>query len=115
MPHYGIKLLFQYRVAINGRSGKRRTCEERTLNLQARSAREALGKAKKRGKAAEFKHPNSERGTIFFEFVGIVDLLKLGAETDPDEVWYEIHDRLEPMERRNRIVPNDRSLLALAE
>jgi len=43
---YAAKLLFQFRVVVDGEHGVMRTCEERILVLRASSARKALVMAK---------------------------------------------------------------------
>jgi hypothetical protein len=111
MPRYAAKLLFQYRVDIAGDPGKRRLCEERIINFTARSASEALRTAKRRGKKGEHAYENCDGNKVAFEFVGIMDLMSLGSEADADEVWYDIRERVLPMERRSKIIPADDVLL----
>src|SRR5262245_50355553 len=115
MPRFAAKLLFQFRVEIDGDSGKRRTCEERIINFSARSSRDALRKAKRRGQSGEYTYKNSDGNTVSFEFVGIMDLLDLGWEVEAGEVWYDIRERLLPMERRRKIIPTDQELLGRLE
>ena len=110
---YSAKLLFQFRVVVGGQSSKRRICEERIVAFNARSARGALAAAKRRGKAAEFDYTNDEGNPVFFEFVGVMDLLHLGIECGEDEVWYEIVERLNPMERRSKLIPRESELCAI--
>ncbi len=81
------------------------------MNFSARSSREALTKAKRRGKNAEDAYLNGDGNTVYFEFVGTMDLLELGLETEADEVWYEMRHRMRPMERRSEILPTDDELL----
>jgi hypothetical protein len=50
---------------------------------------------------------------VHFEFVGVLDLLELGVECDADEVWYDIVERVRPMERRHAILPKENDLSAL--
>jgi hypothetical protein len=111
MTRYAAKLLFQFRVKVNGDPGKRRLCEERIINFSARSPREALRKAKQRGTKGEHSYKNSDGNTVAFEFVGIMDLMSLGVEAEADEVWYDIREHLLPMERRQKIIPADDVLL----
>jgi hypothetical protein len=111
MPRYAAKLLFQYRVDIAGDPGKRRLCEERIINFTARSTSEALRTAKRRGKEAEYAYKNSDGNKVAFEFVGIMELMDLGSEAEADEVWYDMRERLLPMERRSKIIPEDDVLL----
>jgi hypothetical protein len=111
MTRYAAKLLFQFRVEVDGDPGKRRLCEERIINFSARSPREALRRAKRRGKKGEHSYKNSDGNTVAFEFVGIMDLMSLGLEAEADEVWYEIRERMLPMERRGKIIPGDDIML----
>ena len=113
MKRYAAKLLFQFRVDRNGDSGKRRVCEERIIVIEAASAASALTKAKRRGKKGENKYPNHDGHIVCFEFIGIMDLLHLGIECEADEVWYDIQERLLPMERRGKLVPAEAELHAI--
>lgn len=110
---YGAKLLFQWRVMVGRSSGKRRTCEERIINFTAGTARAALREAKRFGKKAEFDYKNSDGNPVFFEFVGVMDLLHLGSECGQNEVWYDIVERVKPMERRKLLIPPERQLSAI--
>ncbi|MEO9594278.1 DUF4288 domain-containing protein [Rhodopirellula bahusiensis] len=113
MNRYAAKLLFQFRVDIDGDAGKRRTCEERIVVFIARNATSALAKSKRKGRDSEHNYLNSDGNPVFFEFVGVMDLLKLGLECDPDEVWYDIRERLMPMERRDVFIPAESELNAM--
>ncbi|HVJ86235.1 MAG TPA: DUF4288 domain-containing protein, partial [Caulifigura sp.] len=90
---YAAKLLFQFRVEVNGSSGIRRLCEERIVNFSAADARQALREAKRRGRAAKHRYQNSDGNPVFFEFVGVLELIRL-LDGDSDEVWYEIVERV---------------------
>jgi len=107
---FSAKLLFQFRV---GTSSVMRLCEERIILLTANSGRGALALAKKRGKAAQHKYKNNEGVMVHFEFVGVLDLLHLGVECEPDEVWYNITQRKLPKERASQILPPEASLNAI--
>lgn len=108
-------LLFQFRVVEDGISNRRRLCEKRLLLLQAPGARAALRLAKRRGRQAQYHYGNATEGVVHFEFVGVIDLLRLGVECEPDEVWYGICEMLEPMERRERVISPEKDLQAIAE
>ncbi|HEY7115289.1 MAG TPA: DUF4288 domain-containing protein [Tepidisphaeraceae bacterium] len=109
---YAAKLLFQFRVVTGGRSNKRRLCEERIVLVNATTARIALATAKRRGAAAVLHYQNPEGDDVHFEFVGVLDLIHLGLECEPGEVWWEMRHALMPSERRKRIIPSDRELLS---
>lgn len=113
MDRYSAKLLFQFRVDVDGDPGKRRLCEERIIVLEAGTAQAALKKAHRRGKDAEHSYANDNGNIVHFEFIGIVDLLLLGAECNDDEVWYDIRERLLPMERRDKLIPPESELNAI--
>ncbi|MBY0526118.1 MAG: DUF4288 domain-containing protein [Gemmataceae bacterium] len=113
MKRFAAKLLFQFRVIVDGDSGKRRLCEERIISLDAKSARKALSLAKRRGHKGQYRYKNSDGNPVHFEFVGVMELLCLGAECAEDEVWYDMVEHLLPMERKERLVPPESDLSAL--
>lgn len=112
MTRYAAKLLFQFRIEVDGDPGKRRLCEERIVHLDAHSGRAAIAAANRRGRRAEYAYVNAAGNPVRFEFVGILDLLSLGIEVADGEVWYDIYERLTPMERRARLIPTTEALLA---
>jgi hypothetical protein len=115
MNRYSAKLLFQFRVTKGGDSGKRRLCEERIITINAPSARDALLKAKRSGRKSQNKYNNDDGNSVRFEFIGVVELLHLGAECAADEVWYDVIERLQPSERRRQFIPPESQLNAIAQ
>ena len=114
MKRYSAMLLFQYRADLGyGKSNIMRTCEERLIVLLARSAKSALTKAKAHGNKAEFKGENEDGYPLYFEFVGVTDLLEIGVECETDEVWYDISTRKQPMERKEKLIPQESELNAI--
>ena len=109
---YVALLLFQFRVVVGRESSKRRTVEKRMIVVHAPNAKQALNRATKRGREAQFDYLNSDGNPVHFEFVGVLDLLQLGAECEPDEVWYDICTMLSPMERRDSLLPSEAVLQA---
>jgi hypothetical protein len=114
MKRYSAKLLFQFRVTIGGDSGKMRICEERIIVMKAATAKRALAQAKQKGKKSEYAYSNDEGNPVHFEFIGVMELLELGIECAEDEVWYDIVDRLCPSERRDKLIPPESQLNAIA-
>jgi hypothetical protein len=115
VKRYSAKLLFQHRSDLgDGKSDIMRRCEERLIVLSARDAKSALRKAKAHGGKSEFSG-NEEMGNpgFRFEFVGVLDLLEIGIECEPDEVWYDISTRKLPMERRDKLIPPEEKLNAV--
>ena len=114
MKRYSVKLLFQFRADLGeGRSHTMRRCEERIIVLPAKGAESALRKAKRHGKNAEFVAKAEAGNPIYFEFIGVTDLLELGIECEPNEVWYDIVTRKLPSERRDKLVPREGDLNAI--
>jgi hypothetical protein len=110
---YAAKLLFQFRVMVDGSSGVRRICEERIITLSATHGQAALRDAKRRGRAAQHRYKNSDGNPVHFEFVGVLELLRLDPSSESDEVWYEITERVRPSERRAAIIPPESRLSAI--
>jgi hypothetical protein len=110
---YAAKLFFQFRVMVDGSPGVRRTCEERIVSFSAAHGQAALREAKRRGRAAQHRYKNSDGKAVYFEFIGVVELLRLDPACEPDEVWYDITDRVRPMERRATIIPPESRLSAI--
>ncbi|WP_149109046.1 DUF4288 domain-containing protein [Limnoglobus roseus] len=113
MNRYAAKLLFQFRVRIGTEDGKKRLCEERIVAFQAVSARAALTSAKRRGKSGEHSYANGDGNAVYFEFIGVMELVCLDPQCGPDEVWYEIKERLLPKERKRRLIPPESVLEAI--
>jgi hypothetical protein len=114
LQRYAAKLLFQFRVVTDGAANKRRTCEERIIQFKAPTVKDALRYAKRYGRDEQHSYKNNSGGKVYFEFVGVMELLHLGAECEPNEVWYEIIELLKPMERRRRFLPPEAQLNAVA-
>jgi hypothetical protein len=87
---YAAMLLFQFRVVTSGVSDRRRLCEKRLILIRARDGRSALRAAKRQGRAAQHNYVNAKGGQVRFEFVGVLDLLHLGPQCGPNEVWYQL-------------------------
>jgi hypothetical protein len=74
-----------------------RSCARRPLSVVL---------AKRHGKESEY----SDENPVHFEFVGVLDLLRIGVECEEDEVWYDIVSLKQPMERAKKILPPERKL-----
>jgi hypothetical protein len=108
---FAAKVLFQFRTEKNGVSNKRRVCEERIIIIYAANPNEAVDIAKKRGKSEEFSY--FDKGfEIFFEFIGITELIELISLED-DEVWWQLSEKVMPMEKRDKLIPEEHQLDAL--
>src|SRR5262245_10521985 len=113
--HFSAKLLFQFRVVACRRSNLRRTCEERIVTFKASSSESAWKTANRLGRADQFTYRNDSGGTVHFKYVGIMELIHLGAErSGPAEVWYDIVQRFKPSERKSKLIPRKAQLQAFA-
>ena len=109
MNRYSAKLLFQFRIDVSTRD-ESRLCEERIITYSADSADAALETAKQKGADSVHDYLNDEGHTVFFEFVGVLDLLELGSECDPEDVWYDILEHELPLH-----VPDESELSAIRD
>lgn len=118
-------LLFQYHfVPHKGKKSLMRLCERTMFTFKARNARDALRHAKHLGKIRSFKFGEPDKygnvysrcvgGDMFFEFVGVLDLVELVGEPERSEgeVWYDMPRIKAPMERAKKLIPDERSLRA---
>lgn len=98
---------------VDGSPGVRRTCEERIVTFSATYGQAALREAKRRGRAAQHRYKNNDGNAVHFEFIGVLELLRLDPAGENDEVWYDITVRVRPMERRASIIPPESQLSAI--
>ena len=108
---YAALMLFQFRSVRNGVANKKRVCEERIIIFFENDPDVAYKKALDRGKEEEtFYEDNGAE--IYFEFIGIAELVELGASLENDEVWWRLFEKVQPMENRKKIIPDKNQLLA---
>src|SRR5438270_2856302 len=113
MKRYAAKLLFQFRVIVDGDSGKRRLCEERIVLFKAATGYAALTQAKQKGRKCQFRYKNARGNSVCFEFIGVMELLCLDPACEKDEVWYRFLERFMPSERKARLIPPESELEAI--
>jgi hypothetical protein len=106
---YAAKLLFQFRVI--GVVSVRRICEERIVTIRAANSKKALAAAKRYGRGKTLRYKNDEGREVRFELIGILDLVELGIACGTEEVWYDIYEKVRPMERRRALIPSEKELL----
>ncbi len=109
---YAAQILYQFRVVIDGRNSKRRITQSSIVIIHAKSPEIALKSAQRQGKKNEYKYLNDKGNEVFFECIGIQELLHLGVECDENEVWYEVKERMSPMENKNKFIPKQNDLNA---
>jgi hypothetical protein len=100
---YAANLLFEY--GVKEAPSSRPLCERRIITLRASSTREAIRRAKKRGKQSELSYPNADGQTVRIRFIGLIDLISLDA-CDEDEAYYSIRRIANPA----RLVKQDAQL-----
>ena len=81
--------------------------------IKAKSAREALRLARRHASRRRRSFRTTDGSRMAFEFVGVLDLLHLGVECEPEEVWYDIIQLVRPMERRRELIPPEAKLNAI--
>jgi len=106
---FAVYLLFQFKTTSNGVVNKKRICEERIYHIYEASADKAYLRANQIGKDEEFSYQDGDK-FISFEFIGIVDLIELSNLDDNNLVWSRFVEKLFPMERKDKIIPNKEKL-----
>jgi hypothetical protein len=84
------------------------------VTFSAKSPQGALAKAKKLAREGSFHFRVVGGSRALFEPVGIMELMELGAETVPGEVWWDIYSR-KLSNRRTQLILPERSLRIFAE
>jgi hypothetical protein len=110
---YAAKLLYQYAAVSPHQRTSRRLCEESTIVLRATSAREALRLAKRHARRRYFTFRTVHGVRLALQFVGVRELIHLGPEHEPEEVWSEFRSLVRPMERRAKLLPRESDLNAI--
>ena len=107
MTRYAANLLLEY--GVEQAPSARPLCERRIVVFEARSPREAIRRAKQRGKHAEHAYRNADGQTVRVKFVGLIDLISL-AYCDDGEAYYSMRRTSHP----ERQVRSDDRLSILA-
>ena len=114
MIKFAAYLLFQFKTVTNGVVNKKRICEERIYHIYAVSANKAYLRANQIGKDEEFSYQDGDK-VISFEFIGIIDLIELSDLDDNNIVWSRFVEKVFPMERKDKIIPNKEKLTVLKQ
>ena len=113
---FGAKLLFQFRVVNEEKLNTTRICEERIIHFESETAEIAYNEASERGIEEEFDYfDNKKQHHVFFEFIGIQEFVDLDRLLEDDEVWYSFKEIKEPMENKNRLIPERSKLQAFKD
>jgi len=106
MARYAAKLLFDWNPDPITGGRVMRLSEERIVVFAARSPRASVEKAKRLGRQAEVRYDSGHR----LRFVGVLQLMELGAECAAGEVWWELRRRRRAKERARTLLPAQRAL-----
>ena len=87
MRRFAANLLFEY--AIAGRRIARPLCEKRFVVFRASGPRDAVRRAKQRGKRGEYSYRNADGDKVQIAFVGLIDVISLDP-CDDDETYYSL-------------------------
>jgi hypothetical protein len=93
MTRYAANLLFEYGVA--GRHTSRPLCEKRFVVFRASGPRDAVRRAKQRGKRGEHSYRNADGDKVQIAFVGLIDVISLDP-CDDDEAYYSLRRMSHP-------------------
>jgi len=104
MNIYAVCLLFQFKTELNNKVNKRRVCEERIYHINCNNAEDAYQKAINIGKNEEFYYMKDKK-KVYFEFIGIIDLIELSELEEKNVVWSRYIEKVTPMERKDKIIP----------
>jgi hypothetical protein len=102
MRRYAANLLFEYGVA--GRRTARPLCEKRFVVFSASGPRNAVRRAKQRGKRGEYSYRNAEGDKVQIAFVGLIDVISLNPCED-DEAYYSLRRMSNP---KSHVRPDER-------
>src|SRR5258705_11717619 len=114
MARFAAKLLFRFRPPNGGKKSSRFLCEERIVTFTAPSATSALTKAKRLARKGAHSYRVVTGGRVHFEPVGVMELMELGVETGPGEVWWDIYLR-QAFGGPRKLVPGERDLRVFTE
>jgi hypothetical protein len=109
LKKYAVLLLFQFKVIKNGLINKKRVCEERIYHIQCENDDVAYIKSLELGKLEEFDYQDGLK-KVSFEFIGVKDLIELENYDEENLVWNRFIEKLQPMERKNKLIPNKNKL-----
>jgi len=94
MGRYAANLLFEYRVKET--PTPRPLCERRIVVFQASGARDAIRRAKGRGKRGEYSYRNASDQTVQITFIGLIDVISL-EDCEKNEAYYSMRRTSNPM------------------
>ena len=98
------KLLFQFRVMVNGSPGTYRKCEERYVMIDdVDDCMKAVDQIYAYAKEKKHSYYNAGGNKVHFEFVGVIDFILMDIECEDNEVWYDYVTLKQPMENKAKL------------
>lgn len=109
MLRYAANILFEY--GIKEAPGLRPLCEKRIIVFRASSTREAIRRAKQRGRQSELSYRNADDQTVQIRFIGLIDVISL-VGCDEGEAYYSLRRITNPA---RHVKPDARLSVVLSE
>lgn len=93
MSRYAANLLLVY--VVEQVPKRRQLCEKRIVVFEASGAHDAVRRAKRHGKRAEFSYRNADGQTARIQFLGLVDVISLEA-CEENEAYFSLRHLSNP-------------------
>ena len=93
MTRYAANILLEYNVKEAPSSLP--LCERRIVVFRASGSRDAIRRAKWRGKRSELSYRNADGQTVQIRFIGLIDVISLDV-CDEDEAYYSLRRTSNP-------------------
>ena len=107
-----LKLLFQFRVEINGSSGVFRKCEERYIVIEnVENVVDTINNFYKTRKEWNHSFISTRGHKVYYEFIGVMDYILWGCEQSKGEFWYDYTIKKLPMENKSKLTMSKAELL----
>ncbi|HXB39353.1 MAG TPA: DUF4288 domain-containing protein [Bacteroidia bacterium] len=89
MNKYIAKTVFQI---ISGKGEHRPQFDEQLRVIEAKDEKEALRKAREKGRNEEDSFPNNENETVKWKFIEVTDLMRIENMSDGAEIYSRIEE-----------------------
>lgn len=80
-----------------------RLMERRMVSVESKSAEDAYDLFMKIGRASEVRKNKRTKTNFSLIFIGLQEMIELGVEASPHEVWHEVSRVKWPLVRRNAV------------
>lgn len=104
MRRFSASLVFVYSQATDG---VMRLMERRIVSVEAASAEEAYAAVMQLGKDGEVRKDRRTGTNFSLDFMGVQEMIELGLEASPHEVWHELSRVKWPLVSKNAVRRKD--------